>query len=70
MSKPCLLHANLIGDIITSTQSAKDNGLNSFSMCTLSVEDIDNYSNYEGNSIGLSEGKVATPIPPIPDYSE
>jgi len=47
-------NTNLIGGIITSTQLAEDNGLNSFSTGTLTLSNIDNHSSYEGDSIGLS----------------
>jgi len=47
-------HTNLIGGIITSTQIAEDDKLNSFSTGTLSYADINNFSRYEGDSIGIS----------------
>ena len=47
-------NTNLIGGIITSTQKAEDDNLNSFSTGTLSVKDIQNFSHYEGESIGIS----------------
>ncbi len=47
---------SLIGGIITSTQQAEDNGLNSFSTGTLIASNIDNFSRYEGDSFGISGG--------------
>lgn len=46
----------LDGGIITSTQAAEDAGLNSFSTSTLTVNDIQNHANYEGDSFGISGG--------------
>ena len=51
-------HTDLKGAIITSTQKAEDNHKNRFSTGTLSHRDIENHSNYSGNSFGVS-GSVA-----------
>ena len=46
-------HTQLDGGIITSSQSAEDNGKNRFSTGTLTTSDIKNHSRYEGKSFGL-----------------
>ena len=51
-------HTDLKGAIITSTQKAEDNHKNRFSTGTLGHRDIENHSNYSGNSFGVS-GSVA-----------
>ena len=45
---------NLIGGIITSTQKAEDDNLNSFSTGTLAIKDIENYANASVDSAGYS----------------
>ncbi|MDD2451265.1 MAG: VENN motif pre-toxin domain-containing protein [Sulfurovum sp.] len=47
-------HTDLKGGIITSTQKAEAEGLNSFSTGILSVSDVENHMHYEGDSIGIS----------------
>jgi filamentous hemagglutinin len=47
-------HTDLKGGIITSTQKAEAEGLNSFSTGTLSVSDVENHMHYEGDSFGIS----------------
>ena len=51
-------HTDLKGAIITSTQKAEEEGRNRFSTSTLSHSDIENHSDYSGNSFGVS-GSVA-----------
>ena len=46
-------HTRLTGGIITSGQSAEDEGKNRFQTATLTHSDIQNYSRYEGESFGL-----------------
>ena len=46
-------HTQLDGGIITSSQSAEDNGKNRFITGTLASSDIQNYSRYKGESFGL-----------------
>ena len=46
-------HTRLTGGIITSSQSAEDEGKNRFQTATLTHSDIQNYSRYEGESFGL-----------------
>ena len=46
-------HTRLTGGIITSGQSAEDEGKNHFQTATLTHSDIQNYSRYEGESFGL-----------------
>ena len=46
-------HTDLKGGIITSSQSAEDEGKNRFQTATLTHSDIQNYSRYEGESFGL-----------------
>ena len=46
-------HTQLDGGIITSSQSAEDNGKNRFGTGTLAHSDIQNHSHYEGESFGL-----------------
>ncbi|MDY0403323.1 hypothetical protein [Sulfurovum sp.] len=45
---------NLIGGIITSTQKAEDDNLNSFSTGTLAINEIENYANASVDSAGYS----------------
>ena len=45
--------AKVSGGIITSGQSAEDEGKNRFQTATLTHSDIQNYSRYEGESFGL-----------------
>nr|WP_312266989.1 hemagglutinin repeat-containing protein [Neisseria sp.] len=49
-------HTDLKGGIITSTHAAEGNGKNRFSTGTLSFSDIQNHSEYEGESFGLGGG--------------
>lgn len=52
-------HTDLKGGLITSTQSAEDNGRNQFATGTLSFRDIQNHSHYEGESFGIgTDGNV------------
>ena len=46
-------HTRLTGGIITSGQSAEDEGKNRFQTATLTHSDIQNHSRYEGKSFGL-----------------
>ncbi|WP_239989807.1 hemagglutinin repeat-containing protein [Neisseria lactamica] len=46
-------HTDLKGGIITSTQSAEDKGKNRFQTATLTHSDIQNHSQYKGESFGL-----------------
>ena len=46
-------HTDLKGGIITSSQSAEDEGKNRFQTATLTHSDIQNHSRYEGKSFGL-----------------
>ena len=46
-------YTQLDGGIITSSQSAEDNGKNRFGTGTLAHSDIQNHSHYEGESFGL-----------------
>ena len=46
-------NTDLKGDIITSSQSAEDEGKNRFQTATLTHSDIQNHSRYEGKSFGL-----------------
>ena len=46
-------HTDLKGGIITSSQSAEDEGKNRFQTATLTASDIQNHSRYKGESFGL-----------------
>ena len=46
-------HTDLKGGIITSSQSAEDEGKNRFQTATLTHSDIQNHSRYEGKSFGI-----------------
>ncbi|HEZ3402152.1 TPA: hemagglutinin repeat-containing protein, partial [Neisseria meningitidis] len=46
-------HTDLKGGIITSSQSAEDKGKNRFQTATLTASDIQNHSQYKGESFGL-----------------
>ena len=46
-------HTDLKGGIITSSQSAEDEGKNRFQTATLTHSDIQNHSRYKGESFGL-----------------
>ena len=46
-------HTRLTGGIITSGQSAEDEGKNRFQTATLTASDIQNHSRYKGESFGL-----------------
>ena len=46
-------HTDLKGGIITTSQSAEDEGKNRFQTATLTHSDIQNHSRYEGESFGL-----------------
>ncbi|MDO4907526.1 hemagglutinin repeat-containing protein [Neisseria sp.] len=46
-------HTDLKGGIITSTETAEQNGRNRFQTATLSRSDIQNHSRFEGESFGL-----------------
>ncbi|CBX21456.1 unnamed protein product [Neisseria lactamica Y92-1009] len=46
-------HTDLKGSIITSSQSAEDKGKNRFQTATLTARDIQNHSQYKGESFGL-----------------
>ena len=46
-------HTDLKGGIITSIQSAEDKGKNRFQTATLTASDIQNHSQYKGESFGL-----------------
>lgn len=46
-------HTDLVGGLITSSDSAEQAGKNQFSTGTLSWRDINNHSDYEGNGFGI-----------------
>ena len=49
-------HTELNGGLITSSQSAEDNGKNHFSTGTLGFGDLHNHSHYQGESLGMDAG--------------
>src|SRR5690606_26491642 len=49
-------NTNLVGGIVTSTQTAEDAGRNSFTTGTLTASDIENHADYSGSAFGISGG--------------
>lgn len=49
-------NTNLIGGIVTSSQAAEDNHLNSFSTGTLTSTDVQNHADYSATGFGIGGG--------------